>query len=345
MSKRFRENRYDERGSRGRYDSGSVQLNYDDEEEGGSDRVEEELATGDSGRGGRGSEKKSRKRKKGANGFDDKSEGANTAGEIDLDAGQRSVFPGIPQNISAPSAGGPPLSALEYIQSVRFEARSRPSVVSVVPAAVGDDLESVENMEINGMECEELDPTTDHISHGSVVEAVVDVEKTSAVSVVSPVGIDLEWHTEFSEKMKSIREVWSADESREGQAGGKTAASTTAKPQSLKEWRLYLMNCLPTPLNVRSVSLPDALFILSHCHKWMTPNLAPELSRWVFALLTRLPPVLNGDDISLLREAARKTHIARNDQQRSPDAATKFTADIISSVAASFYGQTDLLYG
>ncbi|KAK9472056.1 uncharacterized protein V1510DRAFT_418520, partial [Dipodascopsis tothii] len=238
--------------------------------------------------------------------------GTYTAGPVDPHVGQRAAFPGLDDPSDALTldydgdGSAEPLDGMAYLRQVREEARARPSFVSV-----------------------EAEPASPPEAPAAPAEPTGDRR------------IDAQWHAGF---MACYRRLRAQFEETACLVDPPTAEAVAALPNSLATWREFVL----APENEPTVSLVAALQqemlfrLLKYFQKWVCPTMSLELSRWVFALLVRIPDVITSDEISILRELSQKCLLVMHSPESSEVALA--TADTVVSIVADFYSQRDLAF-
>lgn len=249
------------------------------------------------------------------------------SGPVDPEFGQRVAFPGLDENDGGKSNGnGPPLSVEDYLRSVMSEASSRPSFVvakdrvvkPVIPRGRGA--------------LRSYDQTDDEV----VVKKTVQETKKRV-----PVSIDGNWINAFLKQ-------FSLTKAETSQALVKVESSNEVElPQTFSKWRQFVLN----PENAPQLSLLKRLDhamvvkLIGYCHKWVSSKMAPELAQWIYSLLVLLPDTVIGDDISTLRELAKKCIQVKQNPHWPLDPVTAYTLDMVIAIVARYYKQLDLLQG
>lgn len=262
------------------------------------------------------------------NNNDDDGNKVITAGPLDPEVGQRAAFPEVDMMNAGPITG-PPLNVEDYLSSVRREASERPSFVvsrkdklardPVVPKGRGK-LRSYDE-DNNGRG-----------TNGSRKE--VPAKNTTSCGVV----IDRAWRNAFMEQFKRTKgEISKID---------KNTDVNIELPQTFSKWRQFIL----APENRPRVSLLKRLDhelvmrLIGYCHKWVSSKMAPELAQWIYSLLVILPDeIMVGEDISVLRQLAKKCIQVKSNPHWQLDAVTAYTLDLVVTVVTEEYKQLDLL--
>ncbi|KAA8898672.1 hypothetical protein TRICI_006489 [Trichomonascus ciferrii] len=256
-----------------------------------------------------------------------------TSGPMDAEFGQRVAFPGLDNVDRGVDSidNGPPLSVEDYLRTVKTEASSRPSFVvakdkavrPVVPPGRGV-LRSYEQHQAED----------DGIPHGR------QIKKTTR-RPVAPVEIDGNWAVLFLEQFSRTKE----DISR-GLARVETL-NEVELPQTFSKWRQFVLSPENAPHLSLLKRLDHALVVklIGYCHKWVSSKMAPELAQWIYSLLVLLPDTVIGDDVSTLRELAKKCIQVKQNPHWPLNPVTAYTLDMVITIVARYYKQLDLLQG
>ncbi len=249
-----------------------------------------------------------------------------TQGPLDELFGQRSAFPvntnvkNIKQYIKS---GEPPSNVETYLGMVRYEAENG-GVFAFV--------------EREGKEEEQ------HLEKDSVKpyhKTDLEVQNSDAKGEEKA-----SWETEYLELYKQQK----MDLFRGEMGGAENAKEAKRIPpkNAMKKWILDSAN-VPTPALLRSISHETVFLLIRQCTELITaPTDFPvPLSVWIHSLLLRAPEVLTGDDVSVLRELAKKFIRVRGDDaggdpDDDPDDPFGASCSCVCAVVGKLYGQADL---
>jgi Survival motor neuron (SMN) interacting protein 1 (SIP1) len=248
-----------------------------------------------------------------------------TSGELDLESGQRSAFPTIQ---CTEVKGDVPLNPTDYIALVRSEAAKRPPFVwssgnSLVVPAGRRTLKSYEDgVSLNSAP-----------ASGSKL-----VSQSGTIRTTLPYAIDSNWHFLFIEKFEHVKEC-ALSVSAEGMQ-----TPAVVIPDTMAKWRLFMLDDAhpPTLSLVKSFSVGTIVTLLGYQTKWISTRLSERFTQWIYSLLVCLPSVLEGKDIAILREMAKKSIKIRIRPDKPLDTNTCYALDMIISIVAGYYRQHDL---
>lgn len=113
-----------------------------------------------------------------------------------------------------------------------------------------------------------------------------------------------------------------------------------------RAWRRFLVNSEPSMDRLTSISFADTVRILHYYRKWVTLSMHAQLSHWLLFLLVKLPAILQGDDIAILRELARRCMrlLAKPESDTSLlSTSSVFILKAVVVIVTDYYHQLDLL--
>lgn len=253
-----------------------------------------------------------------------------TSGPIDAEFGQRVAFPGLDQDDGGAENGipfnGPPLSVEDYLRSVKAEASSCPSFVVAKDKVVK--------------------PVTPRgrgalRSYDHEAEDVTRRPVKKPVTKPVPVVIDSNWTKVFLGQFARTKE-----ETSRGLAKAEPL-NDVELPQTFSKWRQFVLSPENAPQLSLLKRLDHALVVklIGYCHKWVSSKIAPELAQWIYSLLVLLPDTVIGDEISTLRELAKKCIQVKHNPHWPLNPVTAYTLDMVITIVARYYKQLDLLQG
>lgn len=258
-----------------------------------------------------------------------KSNSAYTSGPINADTGQRSAFP-IPAGTAPSNLENPPLNAADYLNRVNKEASSRPCIVHVQRP------QQQRVVQFGGR-------TLKSYSDGPTPTAAVPVvHQTTPPAVAKTFTADMTWYRSF---LITFKHAKSTLLSLPHTPLPKRYSDPEVIPQTASKWREFFLN----PENPPTVSLVNSfdhallMKLIAYLHKWVSASMSPLLSRWIYALLVRLPETLTGDEIAILRELAKKCILVRNNPSQPLTQVTICCLDMTISIVAGVYSQKDLI--
>lgn len=218
---------------------------------------------------------------------------------------QKFAFPGLPAKIVPVDLDPlvPPKDALEYMSRVRFEAVQIPQFKTV-------DRES---------------------------KLLSNIPSQISSPIEKPINIDSKWQNEFLLKFemakREIEEMKPTD-----------LPEGIELPLTFSKWKLFI-NKSGTPIDLPLLlSFDHALLIrlLGYSRKWVSANMSEQLGKWIYSILVRIPTVLDADDISVLRDLARKCISTRRQTLHDLSPTVKYILDSTILIVAKYYGQHDL---
>lgn len=251
-----------------------------------------------------------------------------TSGPINVDTGQRSAFP-VATEDDDDDMENPPLNAMDYLRRVTKEANTRPSLVYVQrpqkPRVVQFGGRTLKSYADSGPE--------------TTVPPIVQQPAKPIIETTS-LTVDASWYRSFLTTYSHA----------------KLALSKLPKtsfphkysgdmPQTASKWREFFLNAenTPTVSLVKSFDHELLFKLIRYGQKWMSASMSPLLSRWIYALLVRLPETLMGEEIAILRELAKKCILIRKNPSQSLTPTTQCCLDMTVCVVAGFYSQKDLI--
>ncbi|KAK9451058.1 uncharacterized protein V1518DRAFT_448190, partial [Limtongia smithiae] len=213
--------------------------------------------------------------------------GERTAGPLDPFTGQRGALPfssatggenNLVLNYDEDNGGDDiPQDGTAYLLSVRREADTYPNFVSIRPSRTQADI---------------------------LLPPFVKQELPSPVALpFRSASIDKTWHGYTMSQYRFARMVF--DTSYTVLDPAMTRAEL---PDSLASWRAFITSPdhPPTMTLLSVLEQEDVFRLMKYYLRWVTGNMSPELSRWLYALLVRAADVVPGREISILRELAQK---------------------------------------
>lgn len=276
-----------------------------------------------------------------------------------------------------------PLDVNDYLASVMAEAQARSPIASVrqpePPVPKGrrtlrsydeDDDDAVMNKRFKVSEDSHTrigtEPSNDIPQHASA--AMPDDKQLD-------VRIDLEWRKHFYQRFSRYRIELEKTIAEQGKVGGSHRATqvkiddlmdidkndllntrdvqhseTEEGPQSLslhgaRAWRRFLVNNEPSIDKLMSISFADTVRILHYYRKWVTLSMHPQLSHWLLFLFVKLPVILQGDDVAILRELARRCLrlLGKTGSDTPVSIPSIFILKAVIVIVTDHYHQLDLL--
>uniref|UniRef100_A0A060T050 ARAD1C09988p n=1 Tax=Blastobotrys adeninivorans TaxID=409370 RepID=A0A060T050_BLAAD len=259
-----------------------------------------------------------------------------TSGPVDVESGQRSAFPVANTNNDG-AVSGPPLNVSDYLLAVRAEAQARPSFVASEQNFRSHSdriLRSYDGDYINSSPGSRPEPRPEPRAASS---------ESSEPDLTRPVVISKQWHDQF---VKQFTEVHGALADRVKYRSDLGPADGAIElPHTLSKWRQFIL----TPVNAPTLKILQQLDhmtvvkLLGYCRKWASARMDPNLGKWIYALLIKLPHVVTGEEVSILRQLAKKCLCIRNNPHDELDPVTQYTLDMILCVVGDIYGQSDLI--
>lgn len=249
-----------------------------------------------------------------------------TSGKLDVETGQRSAFP--TDSTGDFAEGDVPLNAFDYIASVRREAAKRPSFVHngrtsyVVPKGRGP----VRSYE------EDSGPQT----YSTVKSQTVQSSSLYPQPAETRYQLDLEWYAQFIENFRSCKLTI---------VDIPSCKPSVALPNTMAKWRVFMLDGQhpPTVSLVKSLSTGTMITLIGYQTKWLSTKINESLTQWIYSLLLCLPLILEGQDVAVLRDMAKKSIQIRTIPHKALDEMTAYTLDTIVSVVSGCYGQNDLV--
>jgi survival of motor neuron protein-interacting protein 1 len=232
---------------------------------------------------------------------------------VDEETEQRYAFP----IESVPPSNGPPQNVAEYMASVRKEALARPNIICSHEPLHREQ----SSITIDGQDNNSVD---EHVE-----ETGYKMETTG-----SP------WHASIVENFANSRKQFLANQ---GSISEKTLCEEL--PHTLSKWRVFMFSAdhPPRASLIASLELPLVLRLLGYSQKWLSAKISQEFAAWIYCLLVRLPDVFTADELSVVRELAKKAKLILSNPRQELDSTTSCILQVIVSVVGGVYGQTDLI--
>lgn len=258
----------------------------------------------------------------------DLNENGKSTGYLDADSGQRTAFP---TEKTSQQIEHVPLNPMDYISLVRREAASCPPFVwsSESKIAVPSGRNALKPYEEESMsKSPRAMKTSTKLQHCNETHMVHP-----------PYIIDEDWHVAFIENFCHIKEY-----ALSMKVNGKCEDPGMIIPDTMAGWRVFMLDDSHSPSLklVRSLSLGTTITLLGYYAKWLCPKISDSLTQWIYSLLVCLPVVLEGRDVAVLREIAKKSIKLRTNPSKLVDTVTCYILDVIISVVAGYYRQSDL---
>lgn len=249
------------------------------------------------------------------NSYDDEDKDPNkqyTSGPLDPYSGQRSAFPIGKLSILNSDLSTPPVNVADYLARVQKEANEIPAVTCVTKS------------------CSSSKTVTS--SHSNTTSRGFGHQETMKVNA--------KWYRQF------VKATFPATRARLllQSAGGKSSKSIVQKnlPQSLVDWRKYLITHTPSSLFLHALPHSVLLTLLQYACKWTTANMPLQLCSWIYGMLVALPDTLDGQEVSLLRRLAKKCILVQTKHEKlvvEVQCFLTFTVSVVSGI----YAQSDLI--
>lgn len=235
-----------------------------------------------------------------------------TSGPLDPYSGQRSAFPIGKLSILNSDLSTPPVNVADYLARVQKEANEIPAVTCVSKS------------------CSNSKTVTS--SHSNTTSHGFGYQETMKV--------DAKWYRQF------VKATFPATRARLllQSAAGKSSKCIVQKnlPQSLVDWRKYLITHTPSSLFLHALPHGVLLTLLQYACKWTTANMPLQLCSWIYGMLVALPDTLDGQEVSLLRRLAKKCILVQTKHEKlvvEVQCFLTFTVSVVSGI----YAQSDLI--
>jgi hypothetical protein len=213
----------------------------------------------------------------------------------------------------------PQTEVLSYLQTVRTEAESLPSLVYVPQPSNG----------------------TNGINHS-----------TSSNSInPSSLEIDNPWRTQFLTFYKNMRTTLASapePDLSQDELDSLLHIDPNKRPANSNQedglWRLKTMD-KPSITLLSMLDHQRTIHLLTHLRKKMSVKIKEEQCIWFVMLLAKLgdPGVLNGEEVDLLRRIGRKCLNVRRELQEEGQEVLLSTVDMIVCIIKDYYQQRDLV--
>ncbi|CAN6633230.1 hypothetical protein TRVA0_014S00496 [Trichomonascus vanleenenianus] len=276
-----------------------------------------------------------------------KEEGTSyTSGPMDEETGQRAAFP-VPKgrpNIQT-AENEPPLTAADYLSSVRVETSKLPKFKSAPrETPIGLLPSSLPKKPTTGViivpekKPEELAPEK-RPKESEPEKRPKESEPDKTPKELEPFAVNIEWHNDFMKRFNRAREELAKYEA--ARAKDDSSGEPVEWPVTMSGWREFLNKSKPTLSLLGKLDKTTATCTLpAYLCKWLSPHVSEALSEWVFAVFVKIPDTVLADEMSELRRMAKKAIRLR---RQTDDITSLYTIDMIVSIVAGFYYQYDLV--
>ena len=217
----------------------------------------------------------------------------------------------------------PQTEAIAYLQSVRMEAESLPTLTYV-----------------------------DHLIPSGGPERIPKDADTRAKDTV-PTQHNEQWKTQFLGYYVSLRETLAnvpVPNFSQEELDSLLHINPNRRPTKSSEedglWRVKTIDRPSLPL-LSMLDHPRIIHLLTHLRKKMSANIKENQCMWLVFLLAKLGDlgVLNGDEVDLLRRIGRKCLTVRPSLAEGEGKVVLSTIDFIICIIRDFYQQRDLEEG
>ncbi|ODQ81953.1 hypothetical protein BABINDRAFT_160171 [Babjeviella inositovora NRRL Y-12698] len=160
-----------------------------------------------------------------------------------------------------------------------------------------------------------------------------DPVTSEGISIDPQSVIHAEWHQEFVARFSATRQAFSS---------APLEPVNTILPTTFAGWRSLFFTTDPDMNCVRLLDHQTAIKLVIYATKWLNRSTNASLSRWVLALLVRVPEVLEASDTSYVRHLGLK---ALKLQGKETSFTAKLTHECVVSIVGDIFRQRDLLDG
>lgn len=144
-----------------------------------------------------------------------------------------------------------------------------------------------------------------------------------------------------------------------------SSSSSNPVATNFNEWKKFLTvesKISPSPSLLYYLDITFNFRLIDYACKCLSKNISGQLSKWIYALLLKLPDTLEADDIALLRDLAKKCINIKNKSKSKGkgksatmvnsikssgevvlDPTTSMCIDTTVSIISGYYGQLDLI--
>lgn len=239
-----------------------------------------------------------------------------TQGPLDDAFGQHPVFP---LSHSLRQEASVLREVMEYISGVRLEARNDASIhfASKIERKPNENFPKHEDMRLTQtLEKSTREPTE---WQKSVMNQFLNLKEDIALYIT-------ERNQLLEQAKKEARSLYQV-------------CSTSA------EWRKLILNEPPPLIDFFYFCIvhSDVIKLVIYLTKWLSSNVASNLSKWIFVLLLRLDSTLDHNDCAVVRELAKKALKIKEKGSAQLNETTLFTLDFIVYIVATYFGQKDLI--
>ncbi|AOA62812.1 Hypothetical protein PP7435_CHR2-1263 [Komagataella phaffii CBS 7435] len=233
----------------------------------------------------------------------------HTHGPVDLQFGQRKAFPvdlDIDPSRLPQNEGSLPQDVMTYLAMVRMEAEG--------------------NARYN------IDEDENFYLH----ETVKTKENIALDPVDNEHQVHITWHHDYTEYFKARQEKLSIlGKEIEGD-------EKFIEPSSAQLWKKYVFETTPDDRLIVAIPFDVKFKMIIYFTRWLNKTLNANLIKWIEITLESLPELLEGTEISLLRNLAKKAIKLRGNDL---DSTSLSVMDEIISIVGDVYHQRDLLEG
>ncbi|OLL25797.1 Survival of motor neuron protein-interacting protein yip1 [Neolecta irregularis DAH-3] len=140
-------------------------------------------------------------------------------------------------------------------------------------------------------------------------------------------GIYEEWQIQFLARFRELRRTMSS-----------ILMSKSNFPSTQNSWLGFVALSNPTYKNLRSTSNPVAIQFLSLSAYWLENEYTPQLAKWIFAFLVRVDDTLEFEEVSVLRDLAKKSW----DLKDTGEIGFRAICEMVIVIVSEIFGQHDL---